>query len=140
MTVQGCISTVAVVLFTGLICFVLGFAFQFGMLMARQRANFSPPPTPTAVTATAVPSLPASPTIPPTPTPMPSPTAEPTATPEPTATATPEPQVYTVQPGDTLSAIAARFGVTVQDILEANPDIADPERIQVGQEIIIPNP
>ncbi|MDQ7030846.1 MAG: DUF3524 domain-containing protein [Ardenticatenia bacterium] len=117
VTVQGCVSTVAVVLLTGLICFVFGFAFQFGMLMARQRADFSPAPTATAVVVTTVPSLPVSPTPPPTPTLVPSPTPTPTATPEPTPTATPAPQVYIVQPGDTLSAIAARFGVTLEAIL-----------------------
>ena len=69
------------------------------------------------------------------------PTAEPTptSTPRPRATPTPTPVVYTVQPGDVLSAIADRFGVLVEDIVEAN-DIADPDILSVGQELKIPLP
>jgi LysM repeat protein len=44
---------------------------------------------------------------------------------------------YEVRPGDTLSAIAADHGVSVQAILDAN-DIADPDLIRVGQQIVIP--
>lgn len=43
---------------------------------------------------------------------------------------------YTVRPGDTLSDIAARTGVPVADLVEAN-DIADPDRIRVGQELAL---
>ncbi len=60
--------------------------------------------------------------------------------PPPPATATPPPPTsgtYTVQPGDTLSRIAARFGVTVQAIVAAN-NIANPNLIHVGQVLIIP--
>lgn len=46
--------------------------------------------------------------------------------------------MYTVQPGDTLRAIANRFGVTVAAILAANPQITDPNLIYVGQRIAIP--
>ncbi len=48
--------------------------------------------------------------------------------------------VYEVQPGDLLSTIAANFGVTVDDILEANPDIDNPDMIFVGNELVIPPP
>jgi LysM repeat protein len=63
------------------------------------------------------------------------------ATPAPTATptVTPTPIVYTVQPGDTLLAVAAQFGVSAQSIQEAN-GIIDPRRLQVGQPLIIPGP
>ncbi len=47
------------------------------------------------------------------------------------------PQTYTVQPGDTLGAIAQRFGVTVEAIVEAN-GITDPDLIAVDQELVIP--
>lgn len=50
----------------------------------------------------------------------------------------PTPLVYVVQRGDTLSAIAQRFDVTLQEILDANPEITDPGVIKVGQGIIIP--
>lgn len=44
---------------------------------------------------------------------------------------------YTIQRGDTLSSIAARFKVTVRDIQNANR-ITDPTKIQVGQTLFIP--
>jgi LysM repeat protein len=46
-------------------------------------------------------------------------------------------RTYVVQPGDTLTEIAARFGVTVEVIVEAN-GIADPNLIIVGQVLMIP--
>lgn len=45
--------------------------------------------------------------------------------------------VYVVQPGDTLSWIAANEGVTVAALIGAN-DIADPSLIYVGQRLTIP--
>jgi LysM repeat protein len=50
----------------------------------------------------------------------------------------PDFQTYVIVAGDTLSTIAERFGVTVDQILAANPSIADPNRIAVGQVINIP--
>lgn len=44
---------------------------------------------------------------------------------------------YTVEAGDTLFAIAQRFGVTVQDIVNAN-SMSNPNNLSVGQELIIP--
>lgn len=43
---------------------------------------------------------------------------------------------YTVQAGDTLSAIADKFGVTVEELVELN-SIADPDVISVGQVLIL---
>lgn len=45
--------------------------------------------------------------------------------------------VYIVQPGDTLSFIASRFNVTVNEILAANPSV-DPNLLSAGQQIVIP--
>jgi len=97
--------------------------------------------TPTASTPT--PSISPSPTGG-TPTPTrstPTPTASPIlATLTPTATPSPTPAcevVYTVQPGDTLSSIARRFGTTVAAIVAAS-DIVNPDFIWVGQRLIIP--
>ena len=50
---------------------------------------------------------------------------------------TPEPEVYEVQPGDTLFSIAQRFGSSVDAIVAEN-DIANPSLIDVGQKLIIP--
>ncbi|MGE5551927.1 MAG: LysM peptidoglycan-binding domain-containing protein, partial [Bacteroidota bacterium] len=47
--------------------------------------------------------------------------------------------LYTIQAGDTLFALAARFGTTVQAILAANPGL-DPNSLQVGRRICIPVP
>ena len=44
---------------------------------------------------------------------------------------------YTVVSGDTLYAIASRYGTTVEAILRANPGL-DPNRLYVGQRICIP--
>jgi LysM repeat protein len=62
--------------------------------------------------------------------------------PGPPATGQPRPttQTYVVRRGDTLHAIARRFGLTVGQLLAANPSITDPNRIQVGQVLVIPPP
>ena len=46
---------------------------------------------------------------------------------------------YTVVAGDSLSAIAARFGVPLDALVTVN-NIADPALIEIGQTLIIPNP
>ncbi|MFN3372976.1 MAG: LysM peptidoglycan-binding domain-containing protein, partial [Chloroflexus sp.] len=82
----------------------------------------------------------------PTPTPEPPPTPEPTPTLEPTPEPTPTPELpaagprrYTVQAGDTLRAIAERFGVTIEAILQANNlTPAQGDNLRVGQELVIP--
>lgn len=47
-------------------------------------------------------------------------------------------QLYTLVASDTLFKIANRFGVTVEQILEANPQIVNPNIIFVGQVICVP--
>lgn len=46
---------------------------------------------------------------------------------------------YIVQSGDTLTGIAARFGLTLQQLVAANPQIPNPDRIYPGQRINIPS-
>jgi spore coat assembly protein SafA len=46
--------------------------------------------------------------------------------------------IYTVVPGDTMFLIAQRFGVSLQALIAANPQIPDPNVIQVGERICIP--
>jgi len=45
--------------------------------------------------------------------------------------------VYIVQSGDTLSFIASRFNLTVNDLVSANPSI-DPNFLSQGQQLVIP--
>jgi murein DD-endopeptidase MepM/ murein hydrolase activator NlpD len=45
--------------------------------------------------------------------------------------------VYVVQPGDSLSSIAARFNVNVTELMSAN-GITDPNQLDAGQQLIIP--
>jgi nucleoid-associated protein YgaU len=52
----------------------------------------------------------------------------------------PDCSLYTVRPGDRLSTIAGRFGITVQSILDANDAITDPNAIFSGQVIRLPHP
>lgn len=48
-------------------------------------------------------------------------------------------QRYVVREGDTVSALAARFGVAEAALLRANA-IDDPDSLQVGQALLIPPP
>jgi nucleoid-associated protein YgaU len=68
-------------------------------------------------------------------------TAVETPSPSPTAVPAPTQQTYVIKSGDTLSRIARQFNVTLDALLEANKDrISNPNRIKVGDEIIIPVP
>ena len=46
-------------------------------------------------------------------------------------------KTYKIQPGDTLSGIAAKFGTTVEELCKLN-DIEDPDIIYAGQILILP--
>jgi len=76
-----------------------------------------------------------------TPTEKPSPTvtATPTASASPTATATPKPQpgVYVVKAGDTLSGIAQKVNRTTEALADYN-NIKNPTSILVGQKLKVP--
>jgi len=58
----------------------------------------------------------------------------------PAPTATPAPQTYTVQRGDTLSAIAKRFYSHADEYrrIAAANNIANPDLIHPGQQLVIP--
>ncbi len=45
---------------------------------------------------------------------------------------------HVVAAGDTLSRLARRYGTTASAIAEANPDLPNPERLSVGQVLVIP--
>jgi LysM repeat protein len=65
--------------------------------------------------------------------------ASPSASLAPTQPPEPSAQVYLIKEGDTLSTVASSFGLTLEELLAANPDFAEnPDQIQIGDEIIIP--
>jgi LasA protease len=70
-------------------------------------------------------------------TPPPVVSVSPTNIPSQNAIATPVNKTYVVQPGDTLTGIAAQFGVQLQTLLRIN-QIADPNVLEVGQVIVLP--
>ena len=88
-----------------------------------EQANVSPSPIAT--------STPVS-----TPTLVSTPEVTPTSTPTPTPTPTPMIE-HTVLEGETISGIAARYGVTTQQIMQLNPNL-DPNLIFTGEVILIP--
>jgi spore coat assembly protein SafA len=45
---------------------------------------------------------------------------------------------YVVEPGDTLYGIARRFGVPLDELIRANPQIADPSLIYPGDVVHVP--
>jgi LysM repeat protein len=63
--------------------------------------------------------------------------AEQAAAPAPAAAASGESAKHVVKPGETLGAIARKYGVKQGDIAVAN-NITDPRKIQPGQELVIP--
>ena len=72
--------------------------------------------------------------------PSPSSVAAPSVSIAPTVPPAPTPTLYTIKKGETLSKIAAAHGITIEELLAANPDIKDPNRISEGQQITIPVP
>jgi len=64
----------------------------------------------------------------------PSASVEPTPSPEAT------PILYTIKKNETLSKIATAHGITLEQLLAANPTIKNPNKIAEGQEITIPTP
>lgn len=50
-----------------------------------------------------------------------------------------DPEQYQIQAGDTLGQIANRYGVSLEQLVEANL-ITDPNRVEVGQVLVIPVP
>ncbi|MFJ7909016.1 LysM peptidoglycan-binding domain-containing protein [Kitasatospora sp. NPDC096204] len=91
-------------------------------------ASASPTAAPTADPATADPAVPPAPDQPEQALPV----SDPLPTPAPGAA------THTVAARDTLSAVAARYGVGLDAVVNANPQLADPDWIEVGQVISLP--
>jgi LysM repeat protein len=102
-------------------------AFAAGCSISQDAAPTSHPTSPPSITLTVRVLL--------SPTP-PSPPSPPQAS---TAVAQANRLHYTVVPGDTLLAIARRFGVALGDLQNANGGL-NPDGLQIGQELVIPDP
>ena len=70
-----------------------------------------------------------------TPTVTATPLNQPTSTPRPTIT--PTPRTYEVRANDTLLSIAYYYGITLDELIAANPDI-DPALMAIGTNLVIP--
>ena len=112
---------------------VLGLSAALGYGLAQLVAQLAAAPAPEVtlppVTATPITGEGESPS------PRRRPSPSPTATDEPTASASQ--LVHVVEEGEFLSRIAARYGVSIEAIIEAN-DISNPDLVEVGQRLIIP--
>ena len=64
---------------------------------------------------------------------------EPAAPGQPVKVKLPDGQDIAVKPGDTLSQIAEKNNVSVQDLMNANKDILNPDALAAGQNIHVPN-
>jgi LysM repeat protein len=129
-----------------------------GFIGAQRLARTVPPPTPPAQSQVEYPQPPiVVATVPaatpeqdghagtaadstPEPTPQPTPEPTPEATPGPTSALEPAYFLYTVQPGDTVSFIAAVFDVSPDYIFWNNLDVIhDPDILSTGEEILVPS-
>lgn len=72
--------------------------------------------------------------------PTPSPAAGSPAGPSPAGSPSAAAGTYVVKRGDTLTRIAQRAKLTLDQLLAANPEIKDPNKIKIGQRIRIPTP
>lgn len=46
--------------------------------------------------------------------------------------------IYIVQRGDSLFTIARKFGITLQRLIQANPQIPDPNVVEIGMRVCVP--
>lgn len=132
---RGPWRTIGGVLLLLLLAAAVGFGASFlvpGFVDVAAPSGAAAATTP-APSATAAPTLSPSASAGPGRSPTPSSSSGGSATPRSSST------IYVVQKGDILSAIAARFGVTVQAIVAAN-GLANPNHIEPGQRLIIPPP
>ena len=69
----------------------------------------------------------------------PSPSGGASAASSPVASPFPTQVTYTIAKGDTLARIAKKYNLTVEQLLAANPQIKDPNKIAAGDVIIVPS-
>lgn len=68
----------------------------------------------------------------------PSPTPASTVSLAPTESPTPTARVYVVKARDTISSIASKLGLTTAELLAANPQVKNPDKIAIGDVLTIP--
>ena len=90
-------------------------------------------PAPTAAPGTPTPAGKLTPYHTATPQPIP----QITDTPAPLPSPTPTPFIHIIQDGEDFFGLAYRYGITVDDIIAANPDV-NPRAMSVGGELVIP--
>lgn len=134
------IAAVVIILGLGVAAVVLIPGLLAGAPQQTTRPSFAalPSSSPTAEASPVASVIAVVPTL----TELPLTTASPNAEPTPVATPGPEqtPTLYPIRSGDTLARIARQNGITVADILAANPEIVNANHIEVGQVIVIPLP
>lgn len=111
---------------------VLLFGAALSLLIGAACASETPPqpepsPTPGVTLTPYVPRPEVAPTETPTPVRTPTPPPTPTAT----------PFLYQIVQSDTLLGIAFKFGITLEELLAANPGI-DPQFLTIGDALVIP--
>jgi len=111
---------------------VISAAVVFGILVASGRISLGRPPAegptdtrPTATLAVATPLGPAGPEAAPD-------------DPGGSENVAPTPFVHVVQEGDTLSGIAQKYGVGLDELIAAN-ELVNPDLLRLGQEILVPS-
>ncbi len=67
----------------------------------------------------------------------PTPSLTPADTPTPLPTATPTPRYHTIRRGEDLFGIALYYGITLQDLLTANPTV-NPYALRIGDQVVVP--
>jgi len=106
------------------------FLFVLCLLLA---ACTQAPPAPTTVPGTPTPAGRLTPYY----TAMPQPFPQITDTPTPLPSPTPTPFIHIISEGEDFFGLAYRYGITVDDIIAANPDV-NPNAMSVGGELVIP--
>lgn len=107
-----------------------GAAFSF-LIIAACSTDVPPPPPPSPTPGVTLTPYTPRPQVALTETPTPIRTP----TPPPTPTATP--YLYQIVQSDTLLGIAFKFGITLEELLAANPGI-DPQFLTIGESLVIP--
>ncbi|MFN7035433.1 MAG: LysM peptidoglycan-binding domain-containing protein [Bellilinea sp.] len=69
--------------------------------------------------------------------PSPTPSLTPADSPTPLPTATPTPRLHTIRRGEDLFGIALYYGISLQDLLTANPTV-NPYALRIGDQVVVP--